>query len=304
MLAKTESVALIGTEARLVEVEVDVAETGVPAFRIVGLPAKSVTEAEQRVRAALESSGERWPMRRMTANLAPGALRKEGAHFDLAIAIGVLAANEQLAPEAPGGWILVGELALDGGIRRVKGVLAAAITCKRLGRRGILCPPGNAPEAAVVDGIEVVPVSTLKEAMLFLKGQWDPPVIEPRPPEAAELVEDLSEVKGHPEAKRALELAAAGGHNLMMLGPPGSGKTMLARRLPGILPRLSRDEAIDVTRVYSVAGLLDENTGLLERRPLRAPHHHVSVAGMVGGGVGLAQPGEISLANASLAICP
>ncbi|HWC14191.1 MAG TPA: YifB family Mg chelatase-like AAA ATPase [Actinomycetota bacterium] len=296
MLAKTESVALIGTEARLVDVEVHVA-TGLPAFRLVGLPAKSVTEAGQRVRSGLISSDERWPPARITANLAPGALRKEGAHFDLAIALGVVAADKRLDPKVLTDWLIVGEVGLDGGVRAIRGTLAAAFACKKSGRRGLVCPASNAAEAAIVDDIEVVGVSSVSEAISFFKGRWQPEPVVPEPPDPVTFENCLSEVRGHPAAKRALEIAAAGSHNLLLIGPPGSGKTMLSHRMPSILPEMSLDESIEVTKVYSVAGLLAEKAGLIRKRTLRAPHHHISMSGLIGGGPGLARPGEVSLAH-------
>jgi magnesium chelatase family protein len=297
VLAKAESVALIGTEARLVEVEVHKSLGGLPTFRIVGLPAKSVMEAEQRVRSGLLSSGERWPQVRITASLAPGALRKEGAHFDLPMALGVVAADERIPVEALEGWLAIGEVALDGTIRPVRGALAAAFACKELSRKGLICPIGNAAEASVVDGVRVIPVASLHEALRFMRGKFEPPRVQAEAAPLSFPLEDISEVRGHPLAKEALEIAAAGGHNLLLIGPPGSGKTMLARRMPGILPGMSIDESIEVTKIYSVAGLLPESASLIRARPLRAPHHHISAPGLIGGGSGLARPGEVSLAH-------
>lgn len=296
MLAKTESVAFIGAEARLVEVEVHVG-TGIPAFRIVGLPATSIKEAEQRTRSALLSSEQRWPPARIVANLAPAALPKEGTHFDLPLALGIIAADGRLDADVLGDWLIVGELALDGSVRPVRGVLPSAISCRRTGRKGVICPAANAAEAAAIDGIEVVPVKTLRDCVAFLKGQWRPGPVEGDEVAPPQIGEDLSEVRGQDDAKRALAIAAAGGHNLLMVGPPGAGKTMLARRFPGILPSMSQDESLEVTQIHSVAGTLPEGAALIRTRPFRSPHHHVSMAGLIGGGRGLARPGEVSLAH-------
>ena len=296
MLATTESVALIGTEAHLVQVEVDVS-VGVPKLTFVGLPATSVREAEQRMRSALQSSEERWPPHRMVANLAPAALRKEGTHFDLPMAIGIVAADDRLDSSVLDGWVIVGELALDGSVRPIRGTLAAAISCRAAGKRGVICPVGNAGEAQLVGDIEIVPVSSLKQCLDFLRGKCPAPPCPDPAPITNDYVEDMRDVRGHPEAKEALEIAAAGGHNVLLSGPPGAGKTMLARRLPGILPRMSVEESLEATRIYSVAGLLSERASLVEHRPFRSPHHHISLAGLVGGGSGFPRPGEISLAH-------
>jgi magnesium chelatase family protein len=296
LLSRTASVALLGTEAHVVEVEVHVAQ-GVPKFSIVGLPAKSVREAEGRVRSALASSSQRWPPARITANLAPGTLRKDGPHFDLPLAIGMIAADGRLPEGCASDWVSVGELALDGSVRPVRGALAAAIACKKAGRTGLICPAANAPEAVLVDGVRVVPVATLDECVRFLTGDVEPPHPHAPPRSGPPPGPDLREVRGHATAKRAAEIAAAGGHNLLLVGPPGSGKSMLAARVPGILPEMSMDECLDVTRIYSVAGLLDTDHPLIETRPFRSPHHHVSLAGLIGGGSGMARPGEISLAH-------
>lgn len=296
VLAKTLSVALVGADAHLVEVEVH-ATQGVPNFTVVGLPAKSVREAEQRTRSALLSSEQRWPPCRTVANLAPASLRKEGTHFDLAIAIGILAADNRLDASAAKGWVFVGELGLDGSVRSVRGTLSAAMEARNRGCRGIVCPATNAAEAALVGGIQVISVERLADCIGFLRGRWAPRDVAPPPRAISADDEDMSDVRGQEPGRFALEVAAAGGHNLLLIGAPGCGKTMLARRLPSILPSMTSDEALEVTRIHSVAGLLQEGQGLVQDRPFRSPHHNVSSAGLVGGGPGIARPGEAVLAN-------
>jgi magnesium chelatase family protein len=295
--AKAESVAVIGLDGYPVEVEVAI-DTGLPAFTVVGLPDASIQESRERVRAAVHSSDEEWPQQRITVNLSPAHLRKAGPGFDLAIALGVLAARGRVAQERLRELCLVGELSLDGAVRRVRGALASAIAAAQAGKRAILLPRANATEAMLVRGIDVLPVEHLSQAVRFLRGECildPPPDHTPADDDADDA--DLADVRGQEAAKRALEVAASGGHNLLMMGPPGAGKTMLARRLPGILPPLRHTEALEVTQIYSVAGLLGDDAGLMMRRPFRAPHQSVSLAGLVGGGSLSPQPGEVSLAH-------
>jgi magnesium chelatase family protein len=296
VLAQVLSAALRGVEAALVRVEVDVT-AGLPAFTTVGLPDSAVRESRERVRTAIRNAGFAFPSDRITVNLAPAGLRKEGASFDLPIALGILAATGSLQGDGVGPFVVVGELALDGQIRAVRGTLAVGLTCRRRGIRTLLVPHDNRGEAAAVEGLRVLPASTLGDAVALLSGQapTPQPAAAPEPLPVREDI-DFAEVRGQAHAKRALEIAAAGGHNVLMVGPPGAGKTMLARRLAGILPPLAREEIIEVSTIWSVAGLLPPRGGLVRERPFRAPHHTISVSGLIGGG-SPPRPGEVTLAH-------
>ncbi len=288
VVARLVSPAVLGLETSTVQVEVDL-RAGLPAFSVVGLADVAVQEARERVRSGLVNQAFAVPARRIVANLAPADLRKAGPQYDLPLALAILVASGQLAPDAVAGVGAVGELALDGSLRPVPGALAMAEHAARAGWTRILVPRANAAEAALVPGVEVLGPSTLRAAVDLLEGRAEPSLV-PLDPEAllgrtggAEGA-DMSEVRGQGVARRALEIAAAGGHSMLMIGPPGGGKTMLARRMPGILPPLRLEEAIEVTRIHSVAGLLDPGCPLVVRRPFRAPHHTISAAGLVGGG--------------------
>ncbi|MDR7584996.1 MAG: YifB family Mg chelatase-like AAA ATPase [Armatimonadota bacterium] len=293
MLARVGSATLAGIEAVPVEVEVDVSP-GLPAFAITGLTDASEQDARERVRAAVKNSGHRVPARRILANLAPADLRKDGAAYDLPIALGLLVATGQVPPALADGALVVGELSLDGRIRPVRGALAVARLARRLGVRRLVVPEGNAAEAAVVEGVTVVPAASLAQAVVRLLGREPVPPVGPARAPSAQEGPDFADVKGQGQGRRAMVLAAAGGHHVLLLGPPGSGKTMLARRLPSILPPLDPEEALDVTTIYSVAGLVPPGGGLLSARPFRAPHHSASRSALLGTA---GRPGEVTLAH-------
>ena len=300
MFVKTYAGAIVGIDAVTVTVEVNLAESGLGLF-LVGLPDNAVKESEQRIRSAFENSGMRMTAKKIVVNLAPADLRKEGAAFDLPIAVAMLAATSQVVDEKLDSTMFAGELSLDGGVKAVKGVLPLVVKAREEGLKRVILPVDNAAEGAVVEGIDVIGVRSLGEVVGYLNG--DISIAPTENEEVAEgvavlnrYIEDFSDVKGQAQVKRALEIAAAGGHNVIMIGAPGSGKTMLARRLPSIMPPMTLEEALEATKIHSVAGKLGVATGLLTQRPFRAPHHLTSQVALIGGGQS-PQPGEVSLAH-------
>ncbi|MDX9703774.1 MAG: YifB family Mg chelatase-like AAA ATPase [Candidatus Auribacterota bacterium] len=299
MLAKVYSTSVYGIDAYPVEIEIDVAN-GLPSVVVVGLPDTAVKESKERVKSAIQNCGYKHPIKRITVNLAPADIKKEGPGFDLPIAMGILAASEQLNQEKIKNFYICGELALDGQIRPVKGVLSMAIHARNSGKKGFIVPSANVAEAAVVDGIDVYPAEHLSEVISFIN---DGDKIAPLKIDRDELFAytyeshvDFSDVHGQPYTKRALEIAAAGGHNVIMIWPPGSGKTMLARRIPTILPPMTSEESLETTKIHSIMGLLGEKKSLITMRPFRSPHHTISDSGLIGGGT-FPKPGEVSLAH-------
>jgi len=298
MLAKVITAAIVGLEGHLVEVEVDIA-SGLPSMTIVGLPDAAVQEARERVRAAIRNSGCTFPMKRIVVNLAPADLKKVGPSYDLPIALGILLSSEQVCADVSK-TLLLGELSLDGGLRHTNGVLPMVALAHEEGIPDIIVPDADAREASLIEGVKIIPIASLSQLVSYLRGEIPAPEYKPdkmpdyAPPSST--ITDLADIKGQEHVKRALEVAAAGGHNMIMCGPPGSGKTLLARSLPSILPPVTTNEALEVTKIYSVSGLLPSDTPIIRQRPFRSPHYTISNAGLVGGGH-WPKPGEISLSH-------
>lgn len=303
MLSKILSAALIGIDAHIVEVEVDITSRGLPHFSTVGLPDAAVKESKDRVRAALKNTGFNFPLKQITVNLAPADIKKEGSSFDLPIAMGIIVAEGIIEPRSVEGYMISGELSLDGRIKSIKGALSMAITAREQKFKGLILPQENAKEAAVVNGIQVYGVESLPQVIEFFRGNniidSTPIDIDSAMKENSVYQDDFSDVKGQEHVKRALEVAATGSHNVLMIGPPGSGKTMLAKRISTILPDMTFEEALQTTRIHSVMGLLKSGQSLLAIRPFRSPHHTLSDVAMVGGGQ-VPKPGEVSLAHSGV----
>jgi magnesium chelatase family protein len=299
MLAKVLSSAVFGIDAYVVEVEVDIAQ-GLPAFATVGLPEGAVKESKDRVKAAVKNCGYEFPSRRITVNLAPADIKKEGAAFDLPMAIGILGATDVVEKGKLAHYFILGELSLDGQVKPIKGTLPIAVAARDAGLRGLLLPRENSREAAVVKGIQILPMDTLSDCVEFLNGRLH---IDSMEVDLDEIFKtelnypvDFSDVKGQEHVKRCLEVATAGGHNVIMIGPPGSGKTMLAKRIPSILPDMNFEESLETTKIHSVMGLIPADSSLIVTRPFRSPHHTISDAGLIGGGQ-IPKPGEVSLSH-------